>query len=49
VGVELRIISPGGGLTERRHDQPERVGMQPPSVRPDASGGPVSLEVCQRR
>ena len=49
VGVQLRVVGPGGGLAERRHRQPERVGMQPAAVMPDPGGGPVPLQVRQRR
>jgi hypothetical protein len=49
MGVDLRVVSPGGDLTERRHRQPDSVGMQPATVRADPSGGPVPLQVAQRR
>ena len=46
VGVELRVVGPGGGLAERRHRQPEGVGMQPAALMPDAGGRPVPLQVA---
>ena len=49
MGVDLRVVGPRGGLTERRHRQPVRVGVQAAAVGADPGRRPEPLQMRQRR
>jgi hypothetical protein len=47
MGVDLRIVGPGGRLAERGHREPDGVGVEPAAAAPDAGGGALALQVLQ--
>ena len=49
VGVQLRVIGPRRRLAERRHRQPERVGVQAAAVDPHPGRRPEPLQMLERR
>jgi hypothetical protein len=49
MAVDLRVIRARRGLTEHRHRQTIRVGVQPTVQGADPRRGPVVLEVSERR
>ena len=47
MGVQLRVVLPGGRLAERRHGQAVSVGVLAGAVDPHPGGGAVALDVLE--